>query len=578
MKIFSIFKRHILPICVFAVAIGFSYSNLPRTFFQQDEWWGFGQYIEREQAGGFQKILTDSLFMAGKVHMNPFTEIGMYLQLKLFGMNFPGYAYVSLGIHFLNTVLIYLLMLRLIRNKTISVLAAALFAVNSISHQAVTWVSGSIQTESALLFTLTFSLLFDTYLRQKQKRQLVLYLALFCIVIALLFKETVLPFILFIFFLRAYAQNKKYIVSRAIVFPGAVVFVVYGFLRAISFFLAPTVVAGVRDPLTQPGFMVYMFRLIALPFRVITQSIFPQLFLLNVSKGIIEFAYPHFILSDGSPNPYIAESIVFDLLSLMLGSIFFLILFAVWRTLDKHGQKDLARGVVFAVVAMIGGALAIIFIPGRPGFVSIIEPRHMYIGMFGTTMYIVLVVYTAFRYILKLSFWRGALMVVMLGLIAIHMRIVQSDLKQLVGISTLRKSFLMMVGKDYPTLPREVVFYTQSDRSYYGMAEDVKILPLQSGFGRMLMVWYRDKEEFPGCLYEKAFLHGIKEEGYRNCGGRGIGYFRQYDTLLAALRDHKLSLDAVIAYNWNSKKGQFTDMTRDIRTKLANDLLYEPQK
>ena len=135
-----------------------------------------------------------------------------------------------------------------------------------------------------------------------------------------------------------------------------------------------------------------------------------------------------------------------------------------------------------------------------------------------------------------------------------------------------RKAFVNTITSAYKTLPQRVVFYVQSDTAYYGMPDNEKILPVQVGFGKILMIMYQKDEHFPGCLYEGQFLLAPLEVGYRYCDGRGFGFVRTYESLLQILKENKLDAANVIAYSWNGKTKQFVNMTDAIQTRVAQDI------
>ena len=84
----------------------------------------------------------------------------------------------------------------------------------------------------------------------------------------------------------------------------------------------------------------------------------------------------------------------------------------------------------------------------------------------------------------------------------------------------------------------------------------------------MILVWYQDDEHFPSCLYENQFLHGLREQGYRECNGRSFGYVREYAKLAGIVKTYDVPIDSVIAFSWNGKKESFTDITKTIQEKL----------
>lgn len=568
MKINQVLKLILLTLG-FGIIISLIFRGLEKAFFQQDEWGSFGNYFYRMSLGNFSKAFIDSILASGKVHVNPVSEWLWYLQYEIFGLNFHSYAYVSMIIHLANTLLVYYLSIWLIKNKRLSILVAILFCVNSISHQAVTWVSASLQTQGAILFSLLFSVFFFNYLTQVKKSKKLLYLAILNIFIALLFKETALPFFLLPVLLVFYAKEKSLKFLKDILLPIGIALAVYLLLRIIIFINARPIILGLTEVLEQPNPIVHVYRLFSLPFKVLPESVFPTEHLLNFSRTIIGLAYTHFIAPDGIPNPYLVETAGLDLVNYVLSLILLLNIYLCYRIFKNQKQELFAKALIVSLVVIIGSTVLIIFFPGKAGYASIIEPRYLYGATFGSSLFLVLGFYAFFSYLVKNK--GKALLITtifLLPLINLHIRLVRRDLSLLEARGNLRKSLLVAVKKAYPVLPKKAVFYLESDQAYYGLPEEEKNLPVQSGFGRMLMVWYQETEKFPGCFYKDFFLFDLIAQGYRECDGRGFGYFRDYNQLIEALRENHLSANEVFAFSWKGKTKEFKNITNELRTKL----------
>jgi hypothetical protein len=297
--------------------------------------------------------------------------------------------------------------------------------------------------------------------------------------------------------------------------------------------------------------------------KAFSQAVIPFWILRLFSNGIAHLGYPQFIESDGVANPYIVESILFDFVCLAASALLLLLSFFAYRRLRKQNVR-MAHVLLISLLFIGTSALPYIFIPGRAGFFSIFEPRDLYVVSIGTSVWLSLMLYTLRK--------RFLFTVIIILLFIFHSLAIQQDIEKLIGIGRIRKNMLTTIHAAYPRLPQNVVFFTQSDRSYYGLPAEEKILPLQSGLGRMLLVWYQDSEQFSGCFYENAYLHGIKAEGYKNCDGRGLGYFSHYDALLNSLKKNNLSPRDIISYRWKSRSGTFIDISQEIRSKLFSDL------
>lgn len=544
------------------VSILVTYWILPKTFFQQDEWWAFGIFTEREQKGGIFQVFFESLFKSGRIHVNPLTELILYFEYTFFYMDFGWYAVVSIALHTVNALLVYTFTHMLINKRIVSFFAALLFATSSIAHQAVSWVATSINTQGSILFSLASAIFL-----MKRSTIVLSYISVF---IALLFKETALPFLLLPTIIKS---GKKHLntIKRAVL-PLGIITGAYIALRIVIWFLAPPITYGVSDDLPQPSPIVHAYRVLTIPLKTLAESVVPMQILLDSSRLLVRLAYPHFVGSDGAPNPYLVEYAGLDLIVYVVSAILLVLFFWSYHEFVRRKKLHLATALIISLIIIVASTLLVIFIPGKAGYVSIIEPRHLYGATIGSSMLTVLALYALMIKIktvwLKYFLFAAPIVVIALG----HMRLVQNDLQVLYERSALRRSFLETIESKYTALPKRIVFYVESDTAYYGLPAEITILPVQSGFGRMLMVWYQKKEHFPGCLYENAFLHGIDDQGYRYCNGRGVGYYRNYKDLLTATVNNRLNPNEIIAYSWMGRTAQFVDITSETRTKIARDV------
>jgi len=124
---------------------------------------------------------------------------------------------------------------------------------------------------------------------------------------------------------------------------------------------------------------------------------------------------------------------------------------------------------------------------------------------------------------------------------------------------------------DNPKLPKNAVFYTESDSVYYGLPDQEKILPFQSGFGQTLLVYYQQNEQYSYKFYKDFFLWEISEQGYRETDGRGFGYYHNFDLLKKDLKQYNIPTDSIIAYSWNSKASTLINITDEVKARLDNE-------
>lgn len=566
-------KETLFLICIILFLSYVTFYDLSKTFFQQDEWQYFGANIY-SLSTEHPILFTILPFQGQLTHFFPFATLFFLFEYLLFKVNFVPYVLIGLGLHILNAFLSFFLVKNISKNKLIAFFSSGFFLINSISHQPVTWIAagiGTLPSTTSLLLSIFF---FIKYLEKKEIKYF--YLVLPFVVISLLFKEVsvfifiILP-IYWIFYSKSFRKiNFKLLASFLSV---GVVYFLFRLLLIFFQIRSPQPEIGeASSASTVDSIPVYLFRVFEIPFKGLAQLFFPQNFLISISDAIVRLAYPQFVGSDGAVNPYISQSIVFGLtcyilsVCLMIGGV---LLFYFFKTNKKI---HLANTVLFSFLLSTTSLLPFIFIPGKPGYFSIFESRNLYIGMIGASILLILFVYAIANYFSNKRIRFVVVLFFLLPLFVFHVRTVRSEINKLVTIATIRINLLDTIKIEYKTLSKNVVFYTQSNTSYYGMPEAEKTLPVQSGFGRMVMVWYQDAEKFPDCFYENQFLHDLTSQGYKYCEGRGFGYFRDYGKLIASINENKIPVENVIGYSWDGDTNEFKNISDQIKKRLKNDI------
>ena len=388
------------------------------------------------------------------------------------------------------------------------------------------------------------------------------------LLLSLLFKETTL--FLFIFYPIYFVLDRKqkfkfseFKKSNWMIFWASGF--LYAFLRVLFLFSDIRSVQPEVVDVKVASITTYIVRFLSVPLRGFSQSFLPQKFLISISDFVTRLFYPQFILSDGSVNGAISQTLVFDRVTGVLTFVILIFLYLSYKRLRKIKENVLSNTLVLFVIFGLTSLIPFIFIPGKAGYFSIFEPRNLYITGIAASLLIGLAVYK-----------RGtgiAFLLLMLPFFLFHFLNLELDLSKLKEISIVRRSFLEKIYSDYPTLPEDVIFLTISDRPYYGMPEKEKILPVQVGFGKMIMIWYQDTEKFPSCLYDQQFLLGLLSQDYKDCGGRGFGYFRDYTGLIETIRFKDLKQENVISYSWDGQNQEFKNITSEIRSRVKKDLM-----
>ncbi|MDP2638265.1 MAG: hypothetical protein Q8P26_04355 [Candidatus Levybacteria bacterium] len=563
-----ILRFHFLALIFIAILAIFTYWDLPNTFFLQDEWEVLAS-INYYQSKGWIGIIQSSFPPTALSHFNPLGLVYVWLTHLLFYTNFEPYAYLSITLRIINTFLLYYFILSWLKKRKIAFFAALFFAINSISHQAVTWVATVDSYAIPTAFILLSLIFFQRFLvRDKHWKRNMLFSMLMLLASLLHHENGIFLFLFYpvVFFLFAKSKWKKLLPT----FSYGILISIFVFIAIrIPFFFGLTVSVPDIANFSHSPIAVYPYRLISIGMKSFAESLIPEKTLIDISEQVVRLAYPQFLSPDKTPNPFIAQSIVFDLVSYVL-TVFiicvFILLIGVMR------EKKILQAFIWALIFVPVSFSPYIFVLGRAGYASIIEPKFFYIGSIGVSILVAITVYSALS---RFSRQKTLKLIIYLlfGLYLLsHVYAIKMHLGDLEKTSIQRKTFLTKVQLSYPNLSQKVVFFTQSDTAYYGMPENEKILPVQIGFGRILMVWYQKDERFPGCLYEGRFLLNLLEEGYRFCEGRGFGYFRNYDKLVAAVLANDIKSEEIIGYSWERQREEFIDITEKVRGKIKQDI------
>lgn len=567
--------RNIIPILIIFCAVVFAYWDIPKTFFQQDEWISFARMIVYETTGGIENVLRLP-FIQGRGHFTPLSYYQLYLEFKLFGLSFEPFALISIFTHIVNSLLLFYFANLLLKNKFLAFCSGLIFAVGVVSNQAVTWIAASPNTQGAVLFLLLSLIFILKYLQSDKKRSY--YMGLFFFFIGMLFKEIILFFfilapLMWVLFAQKSGKRNLYLFLKPLIIFGFIYFLI----RA-SLFLVPSPVFMQKGNTVNLSFKTDIVRLASSPFKILPQAIIPQQYLINVSDIATFYFYPQYT-NNGLINAYFSQTAVFGQVIPLLSIPIILIGFFIYKLLLFKKENNLAKAVVFSLFLVALSGLPFAFIPGDLADLPIYEPRNLHVAVIGASIFLVLIVYGIVRFFLKQNKYAYPLFFfILMPFLLMHLYLTRAEVYRVVNVSNVRKYVLESIKKSYPKLPQKVVFYTQSDTAYYGMPIEEKALPVQVGFGWMLLVWYQKDEKFPVCLFdfEPEAFHMLTQR-YRECDERGFGYFRDYDKLINAIRENNISADSIIAYFWKGKTKDFKDITKQLRIKIKKDF-YETAK
>lgn len=535
----------------------FAYYGLQESFFEQDEWHSFGYYnhlLTLSKNEFFKNILSNG-------PLSHFTPLSLFFKMSLyqfFGLNASLYFIVSILLHTLVSVAVYFLALQLTKRRLPSLIGALFFSINSSHYQAVTWLGTFEGAELATLFGVISILCLLAFLDFQKKK--FLYLSIFAVLIALLFKETAVTFlftlaVLIIFKIRG--QIRRIAILNL---GGATL--LYILLRFSS------LLWGVRQSEAVTGqsggniLLMATYNIFTLPIKIFSQILLPNEAIISLTNIA---ATPFGLYQILGRGPWVLENgLRYDLVMIPVGIVIFLALYML-------GKKSNIKFVLFLGLAIMFFALAPFLMMKK--YLVYFDSRYLYTATVGFSLIISFIFADLHKAKIDFkNFFRYMVIpVILVAATALHMVSLRETITSHVTLGSMRKTILAEIYYENPNLPQKVVFYTESDTPYYGTSNRDRILPFQSGLGQTLLVYYQGKEKYPDKFFADFFLWEIDEQGYREEGGRGFGYYRDFDLLKKAVKQYNIPTQHIIAYSWTGNLNTLTNITDRIRVKLENE-------
>ncbi len=535
----------------------FIYLPIAHGTFQHDEWAALSRFFL------FKPTLIETLreaFTPFISHYVPFHRTLVEIYIGLFGLNYWPYTLASISAHLLITFLLFIFFTSLFGNRLYALLASSLFAFGAAGHQATSWPLADISVHGATIFGLVSLIFLFKFIDDHHSRNILISLVF--LLASLLFKEIAIgffllfPFALYLFKPKLLKKNKKVL---PVIF-GVTLF--YLVLRGAMFF-TPRSVAGDELVTADQSYQEIVTNIATFPIKTLAQTTIPVSYLLKGSRMISSLVPVHLT---GQPGTTAFDQFVEGITLQIIGGLVFLMFILLGiKFIGPKKNKKLVKIYIFAFVFIVINSLIYVLSPGRGGDIPVIDSRNLYFPLIGTSILIV----SSLVFLAKGN--KTRIFLFFIPILVLNVVALQKEISNVAQRGILRKKILDQIKNDYPKLPDRVVFYAESDTSFYGLPENEKILPFQTNFGSDLFIWYLPQEKFPAELADNGwFLHSLTGEGYKEFAGRGFGYFRDLDNLRQAVAEYGLEPDTVIAYRYDSQKAQLFNITREVRLNLEN--------
>lgn len=297
-------------------------------------------------------------------YYRPMHTLLSVIDYQIWGFNPFGYHLSNTLIHLFNTVLLYFLALRLIKESGAAFVAAAIFAAHPIHTESVTFISARVDLLSALFLLISFIL----YLKSSDNdrgRSFLYGVSIFSFLLSLLSKEMSLTFPMFLAVYVWAFEGRKNVLKRA--GPYFILLALYIIFRVFAlpvFLESHKAQAGVATLLTTASTVVFDYiRLLVVPYPLRAYYSIVWYSLADI-KSIISFV---FLLAS-------AGTVILCFLrgrkTAAFAIIWTFVAFAPVLNIGVLGDFSMAER--FAYIPSIGfsivAAMALSMFPGKTGF------------------------------------------------------------------------------------------------------------------------------------------------------------------------------------------------------------------
>jgi hypothetical protein len=513
------------------------FSPITKTFYQQDEWQGYGLYLAGGQKYIFQNVgsVAGMLLGEGRILSNYI----YYLFFKHLPLNVLPFAIFSIFFHFVNSVLVFSLINKFLKNLLFAIFGAFFFVLNSVSQNAITWPAASPGILPATTLIILSIFTFLNYVEKGGKKWL--FATFVLLYVSLLFKE--MGIYLFLFFPLASLLFAKVNVKRFLLdyWPFLTFFLINTFFRVSQFRAVGSEQALFLTGATNAYWQTLLARAFSYPLTSFSLVFVPPEPFLWFARSLTNIYYP-FV----TPQLFIliAQTVVLDLLAVSLTFILFFVVSLLVRVVSKNERKYIG----FAVGFILFSFLPYIIIGKSYAY---LESRYYYLASVCAAVIFAWLVKTIFEKT-RVPTFKILVLLFAFYFLGEHLKYLRTNVSNEVLIGQERKLFLTQLLGQLPALANDKnVILIKSDRDFY--VEGNKI-PFQQGTGHMLMSVYYPSGEIPSELLKESYLFEIGSQGYREVVEGGFGFFTDQEKLSEIVKLHRLPADSVVSFYYHSSE------------------------
>lgn len=544
---------------LFIIILLVTYYQIFFIFYQQEEWIGVGHAL----AGGFKAFIPNVSFIRilsgeGRYIAGPIN----FLFYRYFPLQMFPFAVFALIFHFLNTVLVYKISLKISKSTFIGLITSIFFLTTSVADQAVTWVAAITTSLPAGFFSFLSIYFYLTFLEKGQTKKIIFsFLSFF---VSILFKESSLfLFLIYPILFSLYGKRNK--PTGLLIRQHSLFLLLFLFLIVVRVFqpnLPPTMPQTITSAV--PTSQKLLFRGIFYPAASVSQIFIHGEKLYAWSEILGRSNY--YRLWEPAGNPAAMETIAADMISVLLSFVFFFILTIIYF-IRNETRKIIIFGISYTVLCFLP-----YIVMTKP--TAYLESRHYYISVFGAGLLFAVFLESlrtskfVLRFIPRLMASITAIFIATFFFLQ-QVAYIHKDMDVQIMLASERFNFLKQLRTLYPKIPDKTVFLITSDKDFYAPGNKI---PFQHGFAYSLLVLYYNQGFIPKDLLMNDFLWTMTDQGFVQRKSFSFGYFWDINKLEALIKTKKLTNITIVGLKYNSANMKLVDVSDSSRKEINESI------
>lgn len=427
-------KKFIPVFIIFAIVLLFYFPTFFVSF-SGDDFFMFKVSLTNGSVGEFIKLLGVYPFSErGIAFYRPiFREILHNIYFNFFGLNHVPFRILLMGVHFLNISLVYFLIRKIFKKKSLSFFISLFFGISSANVATLYYIPGGIESSGAVTFALLTLIFYVKFLESGKQKIRLLSLAFFAL--ALVSHEIIIATPLILSAYVAIFSSKKTLLKN--------LFQLWPFFLMVTALLYIDIFKIGLSPTEE------QYRAVFDPKKILHSFSWYLLWAFGLPEMLIDFVLPGFKLNPSLMRYWGNYYIVI----FITAAFSFLILSAMLFFSFLRKGVILKKEFIFAAIWFIVAISPVILLPAH-------KSTHYLI--FALTGFWSLIALLAF------NFPRKAIIVLFILLFTLQAASIKLGEKTHWAATRgkLAEKLIKDIKSKYPILPKGVIIYFENDPSY----------------------------------------------------------------------------------------------------------------